>query len=521
MVLALSLFACGTDEPPESLPPVTWEACEDHRLVQTQSFDQDALPDRSSPSKGWPGLAVGDFTGDGVPDVLMAYGGGSALFRGDGTGQLRDDPDVTLDGEPLPRARAVAAADLDSDGDLDAVLSPYDSGDLQILMFNDGQGRFTSRALPESGFITWTTSFGDLDGDGRLDLYLATYDAPHEAEIIMSGEATGTGHAVYLQQPDGSFERQPDALPASVDPAVSLLGQLVDVDADGDLDVYMTNDFGPFVLPNQLLLNDGQGHFTLAPDCDCDVSMYSMGTAVGDPDSDGDPDLYISNVGSPRLLTNLGDGTFYDSTATSGAGIDPAPDNMTSWGTAFFDADQDGCQDLMIIYGGLSSDGQLVMDYESGGEWREEPGQRDALLLGDCQGGFERAPDETFSDDERARAMAVGDLDQDGRPDVVIAGKHFLHVWLTEGGCSPGLTLRLDAGDGNRNGVGARVAVDLGEHTQTQWLMPANTAASSEPALFFGFGGRSRADHVTITWPDGAVDVLDDVAAGTRLALVR
>ena len=184
------------------------EACDDHRMVLSQEWSEESLPQRHAISKSWPGQAIGDFNGDGFADVLMAYGGGSSLLLGDGTGQLTIWEDVTLDGEPLPRARGVAAADIDSDGDLDAFLAFYDGDTEQIFLVNDGSGHFTSHTLAESAYITWGGSFGDLNGDGRLDLYVATYNAPHEASVIMSGEATGSGHGVYLQQPDGEFVRE-------------------------------------------------------------------------------------------------------------------------------------------------------------------------------------------------------------------------------------------------------------------------------------------------------------------------
>ncbi|MDG1481991.1 MAG: CRTAC1 family protein [Myxococcota bacterium] len=513
------MSSCNGHHDSATPPAVAPEACDDYRMVLSQEWNKEALPQRHAVSKSWPGQAIGDFNGDGFTDVLMAYGGGSSLFLNDGTGQLALWEGATLDGEPLPRARGVAAADIDSDGDLDAFFAFYEGDTEQIFLINDGSGHFTTRALAESAYITWGGSFGDLNGDGRLDLYVATYNAPHEASIIMSGEAIGAGHGVYLQQPDGEFVREDDAIPVAVDSALSLQGALLDADLDGDLDIYMTNDFGPFTIPNQLLLNDGTGQFTVATDCTCDVSMYSMGTARGDGDDDGDIDLFISNIGSPKYLMNLGDGTFADATLSNGAYIAPSPENMTSWGAAFLDADLDSCMDLIVVYGHLSSDGALVLEYESGGEWTDPVGQKDLLLLGDCAGGFQQAPSDTFADTERSRAVAIGDLNGDGRPDAVISGKHFLHVWLAEGGCDPGLTVRLDAGDGNHQGIGASVAVTFADRTVTQWMLPDTTASSSEHALFFGFGGRAQADVVTIRWPDGSTEQHKEVTAGSTLEL--
>ncbi len=82
---------------------------------------------------------------------------------------------------------------MDGDGDLDAFLGMYEEGALQLLLINDGTGRFTSVSLEENGFVPWGASFGDLNGDGRLDLYIATYSAPLETEKLMSGAWLGPG----------------------------------------------------------------------------------------------------------------------------------------------------------------------------------------------------------------------------------------------------------------------------------------------------------------------------------------
>jgi hypothetical protein len=117
--------------------------------------------------------------------------------------------------------------------------------------------------------------------------------------------------------------------------------------------------------------------------------------------------------------------------------------------------------------------------------------------------------------------VAVGDLDRDGRQDLVTAGKHFLRIWRTTGGCGTGITVAVDAGPSNRSGLGTRVDVTAGELTTTQWMLPATTGSSSAPELYFGLGAQRRAARVRVTWPDGTVSDSDDVQAGARLALSR
>ena len=188
---------------------------------------------------------------------------------------------------------------------------------------------------------------------------------------------------------------------------------------------------------------------------------------------------------------------------------------MTSWGTSFVDVDLDRDLDLVVTFGRSGE------NFEAAGvpgvDGEEQP---DVILLNDGDGTFTRARDIGFDDPERTRAVAVGDLDRDGRPDLVTTGKHFLKVWKNEGGCDTGLTVRVDAGGRNRSGLGTRVEVDVGGRTTTQWMLPGVTGSSNAPELYFGLGGWPEADRVAVVWPDGGRDELSSVPAGT-LALAR
>lgn len=489
-------------------------------MVLSQDFTKETLPTRDSYEKGTPGVAAGDFTGDGWPDVLLAYGGGSVLFVNDGTGQLVEQADATLDGAPLPPGRAASLADIDGDGDLDAFLALETEPSEQVIMRNDGSGQFTSMTVAGSEAMPWGASLADLNGDGRVDMYIATHTASHDYDGILSGETEGWGHGVYLQSEDGQFIKDEDALPESMLDSLSYQGALVDYDNDGDMDIYLANDFGPWVEPNQLLMNDGHGRFSVVNDCACDLSMFAMGAAVGDPDNDGDPDMYLSNVGSPVYLENMGDGSFVDATRASGSWIEPTPLQMTSWATLFVDVDQDSCEDLFIVYGSTGGDSGFL---QSIGEehWTEEKKQTDVLLRGDCTGHFERAPESEFADRSRARAAATADLNRDGRPDLITAGKHFMHVWLGEGGCESTLRVRLDGPTGNRLGLGARLEVTASGRTQTRWMTVDSTASASEPVLLVGLGNEDMAETVTVTWPDGFEQTLTDVSIDDELVIRR
>jgi hypothetical protein len=96
-----------------------------------------------------------------------------------------------------------------------------------------------------------------------------------------------------------------------------------------------------------------------------------------------------------------------------------------------------------------------------------------------------------------------------------------VNIWLGDGGCEPGLTVTLDAGGRNRQGLGSCVEVEVDGRIQTRWMRTDTTASSSEAALFFGLGTDSSIDTLTVTWPDGGVTVLEDVEAGAPLHVVR
>ncbi len=520
LLLAGAVVAGCTDAPPGVDPPRPDTAveprpaeCAAPRYALAQEWPRESLPNTHVFEGTMMGVAFGDVDGDGWLDLLFAHGGGSMALRND-RGRLVDDGALTVDGGPLPWGQAVAVADLDGDADVDGYLGRWE-GESDLILRNDGQGHFTSEPLPGPPGTVYTGTFGDADNDADLDLYVARAATDMSFEAIASGEQVGEPNELYLLGEDGRYERTVGRLPEDTRYGLTFQGAWLDADGDGDQDIYVANDGGPWVDPNHLLLNDGNGWFTEKEDCFCDIAIYSMGVAVGDPDDDGDPDMYITDVGGPDYLVNQGDGSFVDATFATGADIPATETSMTSWGTSFVDVDLDRDLDLVVTFGRSGE------NFEAAGvpgvDGEEQP---DVILLNDGDGTFTRARDIGFDDPERTRAVAVGDLDRDGRPDLVTTGKHFLKVWRNEGGCDTGLTIRVDAGGRNRSGLGTRVEVDVGGRTTTQWMLPGVTGSSNAPELYFGLGGWPEADRVAVVWPDGARDELSSVPAGA-LALAR
>lgn len=503
----------GTDSggPPD--PP----DCPAPDFVLVGHWDKPELPNRASTDHTDPGVALGDLDGDGDLDALVGYGGGSFVMLNPGDGVLVMDQPWTIDGQPLPPASAVALADLDQDGDLDAWLGIEWDG-IDVLALQQGPGDFRAVELAGSEGAPETISLADADGDGDLDAFVAQMESDVHPEQVLNGSQVGDPNLFYRQGAPGSFALDEAALPQDTNMGISFEGAWLDADGDGDLDIYEGNAWGGVLVPNQLLLNDGSGRFSVDHDCGCALQINSMGVGVGDANHDGLPDLHISDIGTPRLLGNLGDGSFADVTYAWGADLEPDATHLSSWATTFSDFDRDGCNDLLVSFGGLGSEAQAELDYVTpeGEDWQDPEAQADQIMLGDCRGGFRAV--ETSLDaaaDRKNRAVATGDLNGDGLQDFVSAGKHYVRVWLGTGGCAGGLVVALDGGGANPDALGATVAVTVDGRTQTQWMLTSVTHGNNAPQLAFGLGHAGAADRVQITWPDGSQAEVRDVAAGT------
>ena len=470
------------------------------------TWDEEEVPITAQTGTTWPGVAVGDVTGDGRPDLVGAFPGGTVLFRNEADGWAAAP--LPLGGDAARAVRAVALADLDGDGDLDG----FFGGELGLPSWigtNDGAGNFSVQEIAGYTHRVWTGAFGDFDGDGRVDLFTATYDAELDLDAILAG-ARGAGQALVVQT-DTGWALAEGAVPAVTGEALSLQGAPVDFDADGDLDVYLANDFGPYAVPNRMLVNDGAGRFSVGEGLGCELSVYAMGAGVGDADGDGSPDLFVTDVGPPHLLLNDGAGGYADATLATGAHVAPTATNMTSWGAVFADLDQDTWDDVLVAYGGLGDAVDVAALENADPTWTDDKLQH-SLLLRNTEGSFAR-DDTAFTDLARARGVIVADLTLDGRPDVVTFGKVFLHVFETTGGCEPGVTVRLRGPVGNAHGFGARVDAVVGGRRSTRWMLPSSTAGQSALEVYVGSANHPTVD-LEVTWPDGGVVLVPDVPAG-------
>ncbi|MFN7147498.1 MAG: CRTAC1 family protein, partial [Myxococcota bacterium] len=349
--------------------------------------------------------------------------------------------------------------------------------------------------------------------------FFARCAADPDYALITGGAGAGGGTGLYVQE-DGALVDAGGRLPADLRDGFSFQGAWLDADGDEDLDVYLVNDFGAWIDPNALLRNQA-GAFVQDAACGCELASSGMGAAVADFDENHVPDLFVTDIGSPTLLLGDGAGAWYDATLARKAEVPFAPDHQSAWGAAPIDLDLDGHVDVAATYGPIEFWYPLLdVGDADGNVARASMEQRDVFLRN--RGGVYFSEDATrvgFDDTRVGRSVAVGDLDRDGRPDLVTAGweltgEPFLRVSLAEGGCGTGVTLRGAAED-----VGARVETVVAGETRVGWLLPSTTFSQSAPELIVGLGGHETAERITVRWPGGAEESWADVDAGAVIDL--
>jgi len=495
-----------------------------------------------------PGVALFDFDNDGDLDLYLVQGSGLSaqgsglsegsefsdrLYRNDltvGPGGVRTlrFTDVTrASGIDAPGyGMGVAAGDFDNDGWVDLYLTKFDAPNQ--LLRNNGNGTFTDvSARSGTDHRSWSVSasFVDVDRDGWLDLYVANYLQYDLEEIAPCFGASGSpGYCtpdgyralpdrLYLNRRDGTFSDVSAASGITREFGPGLGIATADFNGDGWIDIYVANDG----MENQLWLNRRDGRFAntaLLSGVALPVTgkaEASMGVDAGDPDEDGDEDLFVTELtgeGS-NLYVNDGSGSFEDRSASSGLG--PATLAFTGFGTGWVDFDNDGRLDLLSVNGTV----QVIERLRQAGD--PFPLHQRKLLLHNMGGG--RFEDVTaragavFALSEVGRGAAFGDVDNDGDVDVLVGNNNGpTRLLINQTAPRHWIGLRLEGAAG-RDMLGARVEI-VREGAASLWRRAradGSYASANDPRILAGLGDSADSPRVRVTWPGGRVETWNNV----------
>jgi hypothetical protein len=496
------------------------------------------------------GVALLDYDNDGRIDIYLVdsltvesakdpKAARSALYRNLGGGAFQDVTDKAGVGHP-GWGMGVCTADVDGDGWEDLYVTALGGNHLYR---NNHDGTFsdlTARAGVAGGGWSTGCGFADYDRDGRLDLFVSRYVKVDLENLPEFGKGKtcefrgiavqcgprglpGTSDLLFHNDGDGHFTEVGEKAGVSDPRGYFGLGiAWFDYNQDGWPDLYVANDS----TPSFLYLNQKDGTFKeVAFPIGVAVSedggeQGGMGLAVGDYDNSGRLSLFKTNFAEEynSLFHNDGD-HFTDVSFRSQTAASSIP--FVGWGTAFFDYDGDGLLDLIAVNGHVYPQMDQARRGASAG-YR----QRKLLYHNRGDGTFDEVAAQfgsVLTEPRVSRGLAVGDLDDDGRLDLVIndldGSPQVLHNELADAG--HWLLVKLVGKGGNTDAIGAVVRVKAGRLSLMRIVQSGTSYLSQDDMRrHFGLGREAQADSLEVLWPDGTTTRLENVKAN-RLVEIK
>ena len=515
------------------------------------TLDSCETPERHAPETMAGGVALFDANNDGHLDIFFTNGADigtlkksspkyrNRLFLNDGKGRFTDVTDKAgLAGTGYDSG--VAVADYDNDGFQDIFVGGVHRN---TLYHNNGDGTFTdvtekaglaAKPDPEFGAL-WSVggAWVDVNNDGLLDLVVVNYLAwnfdnepacPYQGhrEYCHPKMYKRTPNQLFLNMGNGTFKDVSAESGLRAHPGKGMGIGVADYDLDGRMDLFIAND----KVYNSLFRNvseKGKVRFEEVA-FEANVALREngefisgMGVDFRDIDNDGYPDISVVALDDETfpIFRNTRKGEFADATKESGMAALSQP--MAGYSPTIFDFDNDGWKDIFVTRGHVQSllAAPRITVEQHNTVFRNVGGGKFAALT--AEAGLTARPP------ARHRGSAVGDLNGDGRLDVVVTAIGGpAEIWMNE---SPAgahwLELALEGTKSNRDAIGARIKVTTKSMTQYNHVTHATGYASSSGGpVHFGLGQDAAASSVEIRWPSGVVQTLQDVA-GDRVVHVK
>ncbi len=494
------------------------------------------------------GVAIFDYDGDGKNDILIVNGSRQVppnadrqtpqLYHNEGNGHFQE-ASKSSGLHPMAWGEGVCVGDYDNDGHPDLLLTAFGHN---VLYRNLGNGKFedvTEKAhLPVSGIRYGSgCSFVDYDRDGYLDLFVANYvdldlqktPRPGQGEYcewkgipVMCGpRGLPLAHNIlYHNNRDGTFTDVSESAGVLKPGGRYGLGVVAaDFDNDGWPDIYVACDMTPSLFFHNLhngTFEERGAEAGVAYNFDGSLQA-GMGVAVADYDGDGRLDIAKTNFsGDLTSLFHNDDGKFFTDVSRD-AGLGSR--QLLGWGVAFVDVDDDGWRDVVI------ANGHVYPEVE--GKQLGDTYLQPTVLFRNLGGGkFQDVTSEAgpgFETPRPARGLAVGDLDGDGRPEIVVVNMNKTPSLLKNNGPHGHyLNVALTGTKSNRSAIGARAVVTVQGRQMIDEVMSGGSYYSQNSfTLHFGLGAATRVDSVEIHWPSGIVQKLGSTAADELLKITE
>ena len=505
--------------------PQPWfEAIPPERSGITWTHTAGLSPEMFLPETVGAGCAFFDYDNDGWMDIYLVNSGPcdfyspskplrNALYRNNRDGTFTDVTDKA--GVPgSAYGMGVAVGDYNGDGLPDLYVTQYPRS---ILYRNNGDGTFTD-VTAKAGLAApgWATSavWFDYDNDGRLDLFVCRFaDFSREKNVWCGGHGPGERYYckpnVYQPMPSWLFHNNGDGTFTDVSRDSGIAASLAkawgvvaaDLNNDGRMDLFVGSD----TAPNPLFINQGGGRFVdngfLAGVAfnPFGVARSGMGVDAADYDQDGWIDLFVANVDHEMysLYHNNHQGGFDDVSLRTPIG--PITRLMSGWGLKFFDFNNDGDLDLIIANGHpdlviqqhhpeLRYLQPLLLFEQSGGSWKD----------------VSNSAGPAFGRPLAGRGLALGDFDNDGAVDVLVTTNNGPPLLLRNHAARDHhwLGLRLVGVRSNIDAIGAKVTWKSGDLLRHRSKVGGGSYLSShDPRMVLGLGPRTEIDWLEVEWP--------------------